>query len=349
MRFIDTYRPRFGVEPLCRVLGMAPSTYYYHRARLDQPVRRREQDRQLLEEITAIWVDSRCTYGAPRVHAQLARQGIRVGRKRVERLMREAGLRGAYRSRYFRTTESDPSARVAPDLVDRHFHATAPNQLWVADFTYLRIDNGLLFLACVLDVFSRVVVGWKISDLRDIALVDDALTMALNRRGATHGLVHHSDRGSQYTSYAFGQHLVDAGIAASMGSKGDAYDNAMAESFFGTLKIELTDRRRWQTRNEIQIAVLSYIEGWYNPRRLQHALGWRSPLEYEAHYLAGHDLTIPATVKGAPVLTGVKAKPSGRPTADLDSSSGQALNQRRRTVQRETKSGQQAGIHKTGL
>ena len=349
MRFIDTYRPRFGVEQLCRVLGMPLSTYYYHRARLGRPVKRREQDRQLMEQITAIWTDSRFTYGSPRVHAQLARQGVRVGRKRVERLMREASLRGAHRSRYFRTTESDPSARVAPDLVERDFHATAPNQLWVADFTYLRIDNGLLFLACVLDVFSRVVVGWKISDVRDIALVDDALTMALNRRGVTHGLVHHSDRGSQYTSYAFGQHLLDAGIAASMGRKGDAYDNAMVESFFGTLKTELIDRRRWQTRNEIEIAVLSYLEGWYNPRRIQQALGWRSPLEFEAHHRAGHDLTVPATAQHAPVLAGVKATPSGRPTAGLDSSHGPAPNEKRRAGPEEPGAGQPAGIHTPGL
>jgi transposase InsO family protein len=263
--------------------------------------------------------------------------------------MREAGLRGAYRSRYFRTTEADPSARVAPDLVDRDFHATAPNQLWVADFTHLRIDNGVLFLACVLDVFSRAVVGWNISDVRNIALVDDALTMALNRRGASHGLVHHSDRGSQYTSYLFGQHLVDAHIAASMGSKGDAYDNAMIESFFGTLKTELIDRRRWHTREEVSVAVLSYIEGWYNPHRLQKALGWRSPLEFEAHHLAGEDLTVPATAKGAPVLTGVKAKPSGRPSADLDSSRGQAPNKRRRDVKKNNGAGQPVGIHKPGL
>jgi transposase InsO family protein len=328
---------------------MAPSTYYYHRARLGRPVQRREQDRQLLERITEIWVDSRFTYGSPRVHAQLAREGIRVGRKRVERLMREAGLRGAYRPRYFRTTEADPSARVAPDLVDRDFHAAAPNQLWVADFTYLRVDNGLLFLACVLDVFSRVVVGWNISDVRDIGLVDDALTMAVNRRGATNGLVHHSDRGSQYTSYAFGQHLVDARIAASMGSKGDAYDNAMMESFFGTFKIELFDRRRWHTRAELEVAVLSYLEGWYNPRRLQKALGWRSPLEFEAHHLAGHDLTVPATAKSAPVLTGVKAKPSGRPAADLDSSRGHAPNEKRPTAQQDNETGQPVGIHTPGL
>jgi putative transposase len=345
VRFIDTYRPRFGIERLCRVLGFAPSTYYYHRARLDRPALRREADRQLLEQITAIWVESHFTYGSPRVHARLARDGVRVGRKRVERLMREAGLRGAYRSRYFRTTESDPAARVAPDLVERDFHAIAPNQLWVADFTYLRIDNGMLFLACVMDVFSRVVVGWKISDVRDIALVDDALTMALNRRGATHGLVHHSDRGSQYTSYAFGKHLVQAGIAASMGSKGDAYDNAMMESFFGTLKIELIDRRRWHTRNEIEVAVLSFIEGWYNPKRLQQALGWRSPLEYEAHHLAGHDLTVPATVQHAPALTGVKAKPFGRPPAGLDSSHGPTRNKKRRTATKKPGAGIPTGSH----
>jgi putative transposase len=178
---------------------MAPSTYYYRRARLGQPSPRRDSDRELLERITAIWTDSRATYGSPRVHAHLARDGIRVGRKRVERLMRQANLKGAHRSRYFHTTESDPSARVAPDLVDRNFHADAPDQLWVADFTYLRIDGGFLFLACVLDVFSRAIVGWSTSDVRNTEFVDTALQMALRRRGSRPpgGLIHHGDRGSQ--------------------------------------------------------------------------------------------------------------------------------------------------------
>jgi transposase InsO family protein len=301
-------------------MGMAPSTYYYRRARLGQPSPRRDSDRELLERITAIWTDSRATYGSPRVHAQLAREGIRVGRKRVERLMRQANLKGAYRSRYFRTTESDPSARAAPDLVDRNFHAEAPDQLWVADFTYLRIDGGFLFLACVLDVFSRAIVGWSTSDVRNTEFVDAALQMALRRRGSRPpgGLIHHSDRGSQYTAFSFGQHLIEAGIAASMGSKGDAYDNAMIESFFGTLKIELIDRRRWHTRSDLETGLLSYIEGWYNPIRIQEALGWRSPLEYETHHRAGHDLSVPATSQDAPVLLGVKEP-------HLDADSGPAL------------------------
>ena len=320
VRFIEAYRARFGVEPLCQVMGMAPSTYYYHRARLGRPGRRRDEDRALLEHILRIWTASRATYGSPRVHAQLAREGIRVGRKRVERLMRGAGLKGAYRSRYFRTTESDPSARVAPDLVDRVFHVTAPDQLWVADITYLRIDGGFVFLACVLDAFSRAIVGWSTSDATRLELVEAALQMALDRRQPiAGGLIHHSDRGSQYTAYAFGQRLLDAGITASMGSRGDAYDNALMETFFGTLKIELVDRRRWRTRREIDTAVLSYIEGWYNPLRLQKALGWRSPLEFEAHHRAGHNLSVPATDKRAPVLAGIKEE-------RLDPGSGPALN-----------------------
>jgi putative transposase len=320
VRFVQVHRARFGVEPLCQVMGMAPSTYYYHRARLGQPRRRRDEDRALLEHILRIWTSSRATYGSPRVHAQLAKEGIRVGRKRVERLMREAGLKGAYRSRYFRTTESDPSARVAPDLVDRAFHVTAPNQLWVADITYLRIDGGFVFLACVLDAFSRAIVGWSTSDVTKVELVETALQMALDRRQPIGGgLIHHSDRGSQYTSFAFGQRLIDAGITASMGSRGDAYDNALMETFFGTLKIELVDRRRWRTRQEIDTAVLSYIEGWYNPLRLQRALGWRSPLEFEAHLHAGYDLSVPATDKRAPVLAGIKEE-------HLDPSSGPSLN-----------------------
>jgi putative transposase len=307
VRFIEAHRSRFGVESLCQLMGMAPSTYYYRRARLSRPCPRREADRLLLDRITAIWIGSRFTYGSPRVHAQLAREGIRVSRKRVERLMRQAGLRGAYRSRYFRTTQTDPAARVAPDLVNREFRATTPDQLWVADFTSIRTDGGFVFLACVLDVFSRAIVGWSVSQARTAEFVDAALQMALDRRGAVPaGLIHHSDRGSQYTAFAFGAHLLDAGLKASMGSKGDAYDNAMMESFFGTLKIELIDRRRWHDTREVEIALLSYLEGWYNPTRLQHALGWRSPLEYEAHHQAGHDLTVPATRQHALVLAGVK-------------------------------------------
>jgi putative transposase len=320
VRFIEAHRARFGVESLCQVMGMAPSTYYYHRARLERPCRRRDEDRALLEHILRIWTSSRATYGSPRVHAQLAKDGIRVSRKRVERLMREAALKGAHRSRYFRTTESDPSARVAPDLVDRVFHATAPDQLWVADITYLRIDGGFVFLACVLDAFSRAIVGWSTSDVSRLALVEAALRMALDRRQpVAGGLIHHSDRGSQYTAYAFGQRLLDAGITASMGSRGDAYDNALMETFFGTLKVELVDRRRWRSRQEIDTAVLSYIEGWYNPLRLQKALGWRSPLEFEAHHRAGHDISVPATDKRAPVLASVKEE-------RLDPGSGPALN-----------------------
>jgi len=308
VRFIEAYRARFGVEPLCQVMGMAPSTYYYRRARLGRPSPRREQDKALLQRITEIWMESHATYGSPRVHAQLAREGIRVGRKRVERLMAQAELKGAYRSRYFRTTTSDPSARVAPDLVNRDFHPVGPNRLWVADFSAIRTDAGFVFLAGVLDAFSRVAVGWSTLEVRTVELVDAALTMALQRRRLQAGtrLIHHSDRGCQYTSFAYGQHLLDAGLLPSMGRKGDAYDNAMMESFFGTIKIELIDRRRWRDRAEVDTALLRYLEGWYNPRRLQRALGWRSPLEYEAHHHAGHDLTVPATSQRAPVLIGVK-------------------------------------------
>jgi putative transposase len=308
VRFIEAYRARFGVEPLCQVMGMAPSTYYYRRARRGRPSPRREHDKALLQRITEIWMESHATYGSPRVHAQLAREGIRVGRKRVERLMAEAELKGAYRSRYFRTTTSDPSARVAPDLVHRDFHPAGPNRLWVADFSAIRTDAGFVFLAGVLDAFSRVAVGWSTLEVRTVELIDAALTMALQRRRLQPGtrLIHHSDRGCQYTSFAYGQHLLDAGLVPSMGRKGDAYDNAMMESFFGTIKIELIDRRRWRHRVEVDTALLRYLEGWYNPRRLQRALGWRSPLEYEDHHHAGHDLTVPATSQRAPVLVGVK-------------------------------------------
>lgn len=282
MRFINTYGRGFGVERLCQVMGLAPSTYYWRRARLGTVTARALSDSALLERIEAIHEQSRGTYGAPRVHAALAEQGWHVGRKRVERLMRQHGLKGAYRPRYFTTTETSPDARTAADLVDRNFTADRPNQLWVADFTYIRTMQGFLFLAAILDVFSRMVVGWSTSDAMATSLVQDALAMALSRRKIIPSkLVHHSDRGSQYTSFAFSRNLVEAGIAASMGSKGDAYDNAMIESFFGTIKIELIHRQRWHTRHEAEMAIFSYIEGFYNTTRLHSSLGYRSPRQFE--------------------------------------------------------------------
>ena len=228
---------------------------------------------------------SRGTYGAARIHAELAADGHRHGRKRIARLMRQAGLEGAHRRRFRRTTEADPLRAPATDLVDRVFTADRPNALWVADITYIRTWAGWLYVAVVVDAHSRMVVGWSMREDLRAELVVDAIQMALWRRQVDPGrLVHHSDRGSQYTSFHCGRTLREAGIAQSMGSRGDAYDNALAESFMATLKTELIDRRSWPTRQQARTAIYDYIEGWYNPRRRHSALGYLSPAQYEAQH-----------------------------------------------------------------
>jgi putative transposase len=230
------------------------------------------------------------SYGSPRIHACLARDGIRVGRKRVERIMAENTWQGAYLRRGWKTTTvpREPATPV-PDLVCRDFTAGRHNQLWVADITYVRTMVGLFYLAMVLDVFSRRITGWMMGDSLRTQLVLAALDMAVHHRDtgsfAVHaanesGVIHHSDHGCQYTSYAFSRRLVDTGITASLGSVGDSFDNAMAESWFGTIKVELLYRRIWRTRQEAEMGIFRWIEGWYNPRRIQESLGWRSPLEY---------------------------------------------------------------------
>ena len=299
---------------MCRVLGMSVSTFYdrVHRA---APARA-AADADLAEKIEKIWADSGRSYGSPRIHAALARDGIRVGRKRVERIMAKNGWQGAYLRRGWKTTTvpREPATPV-PDLVCRDFTAGRPNQLWVADITYVRTMVGLFYLAMVLDVFSRRITGWMMSGSLRTELVLAALEMAVHHRdtGPFAGdtadesdVIHHSDHGCQYTSYVFSQRLVDTAITASLGSVGDSFDNAMAESWFGTIKVELLYRRIWRTRQEAEMEIFRWIEGWYNPRRIQESLGWRSPLEYEAAYAAGQDLSIPATAKPAPVLDAVK-------------------------------------------
>lgn len=336
------YAFRFGVAPLCQVVGLPVSTYY--RRRCAPPSPRQVADAALTARMKVIWDESGQTYGAPRIHAQLARDGVYVGRKRVERLMRAQGWQGAFLRRGWRTTTRRAGAVGAPgtpDLVQRQFIAAAPNRLWVADITYVRTFQGLFYLAMVLDVFSRRIVGWMMAPTLRTELVLGALEMAIWRRrlpgqqlrrgsagtGEGTGLIHHSDHGSQYTSFGFSQRLVDTGITASLGSVGDSFDNAMAESWFGTIKVELLYRHIWRSRHDAELGIFRWVEGWYNPRRIQKALGWRSPAEYEAAYHAGADLSVPATAKPAPVLTGVKAKPSGRPAAGLDTGSGPAPNE----------------------
>jgi putative transposase len=271
-------RAMFCISTMSRTLGVSRAGYY---AWLDrEPSTRARDDAELTDRITAIHKASRETYGAPRIHAELIDQGIRVGRKRVERLMKAAGLVGVSRRKETRTTFRDERIRPACDLVDRNFHADEPNQLWVADITYVPTWAGFLYLAVVLDAFSRRIVGWAMGHDLKAQLVLDALNMALTQRRPD-GVIHHSDQGSQYTSIAFGLRCKEAGVRPSMGSVGDAYDNAMCESFFATLECELLDRRKFRTKAEARMAVFQFIEGWYNPGRRHSALGYQSPVNYE--------------------------------------------------------------------
>ena len=248
---------------------------------------RRRTDLMLTGKIAAIHRRSQETYGAPNIHAELADDhGIRVGRKRVARLMRENGLRGATLRKFVVTTQGDPDVVKPLDLVQRRFFAETPDQLWVADLTYIPTWSGWLYLAMVLDVYSRKIVGWAMDTNMRTELILDALQMAVTQR-QPRGVIHHSDRGSQYTSYAFGKRCQEAGIMPSMGSVGDAYDNAMAESFFATLEREVLNRRRFRSQAEARMAIFEWIEGWYNPHRRHSGLGYRSPVNYErAHHQA---------------------------------------------------------------
>jgi len=267
---------------MCRVLGVSPGGYY---ARLKRPPSARARaDAELSGWIAEIHRRSRETYGAPRIHAELKQQGIRVGCKRVVRLMRAAGLHGASRRNWIVTTVRDRQARPAPDLVERNFAAPAPNRLWVADISYIPTWAGFLYLAVVLDAFSRKIVGWAMETYLRTELVLKALDMALGQRRAA-GVIHHSDQGSQYTSLAFGKRCEQAGVKPSMGSVGDCFDNAMCESFFATLECELLERRRFKTQAEARMAVFDFIEGWYNPHRRHSALGYLSPIAYERAHL----------------------------------------------------------------
>ena len=269
----------YPVGVMCRLLGISRSGFYAWRDR-PMSVRARE-DLALMRPIEAIYRRSKDVYGSPMIHAELADDyDIRVGRKRVARLMRAAGFRGATLRRYVVTTLVNPHGERAIDLVDRKFYTDGPDRLWVADITYIPTWSGFLYLAMVLDVYSRRIVGWAMETHLRTELILAALDMAVTQRRPS-AVIHHSDRGCQYTSYAFGKRCQEAGVMPSMGSVGDAYDNAMAESFFATLERELLDRRRFRSQAEAKMAVFEYIEGWYNPHRRHSSLGYRSPVNYE--------------------------------------------------------------------
>ncbi len=273
----------FRVVRMCRVLGRSLSGYYAWRSR--PPSARAREDAALTERIRAIHERSRGTYGAPRIHAELAAEGTHVSRKRVARLMRAAGLEGVSRRKGWKTTVRDQNARPAPDLVERKFAADGPDQLWVADITYIPTWAGFLFLAVVVDAWSRRVVGWAMATYLRTELVLEALNMAVSQR-QPESVIHHSDQGCQYTSIAFGHRCREAGVRPSMGSVGDCFDNAMCESFFATLECELLDRRPFRTQAEARLAVFDFIEGWYNPQRRHSGLGYLSPVAYEREGMA---------------------------------------------------------------
>ena len=264
---------------MCRVLSVSRSGYYAWLKRL--PSARSIEDERLIRRIEAVHESSRGTYGVPRIHAELIEEDERVSRKRIARLMRNRGLRGVCRRKWVTTTVRDDRDRPAPDLVDRNFYAAAPNELWVADITYLPTWEGFLYLAVVLDVHSRRIVGWSMAGHLRTSLVLDALEMALEQR-KPEGVIHHSDQGSQYTSMVFGGRCKKAGVRPSMGSVGDCYDNAMCESFFATLECELIDRMVFRTRHSARLEVFDFIEGFYNPERRHSSIGYVSPVVFEA-------------------------------------------------------------------
>jgi len=290
--FVDEHRERFGVEPICSTLEVSASAYY-QRSKGARSARSLEDER-LLARIREIHEANYFAYGYRRMWIALRREGEEVGRGRVARLMRQAGIQGAKRrGRPWRTTKPDPLAQRRPDLVQRDFSAQGPNRLWVGDFTYLRSWEGALFFAFVIDAFSRKVVGWQLASHMRTDLVLDALRMALGQRepGADVALVAHTDRGSQYTSTDYTQTLTDHGVLASVGTVGDAYDNAMAESFVDSFKTELIADRVWRSRSQLELAVVEYV-AWFNNDRLHESLGDLSPAEFEDLYVDQEDQLI---------------------------------------------------------
>ena len=294
--YIDDHRGRFGVEPICKHLQIAPSTYYEHKHRERDPSRlpaRTQRDAELRPEIHRVWHANFCVYGAHKTWKQLNRERIRVARCTVERLTHDLGLRGAIRGKGFKTTIADESALRPADLVNRRFVAERPNQLWVTDFTYIATWRGAVFVAFVIDVFSRMIVGWRVSTSMRTDFVLDALEQALHARRDIDGLIHHSDRGTQYLSIRYGERLAESGIEPSVGSTGDSYDNALAESINGLYKAEVIHRRGpWRNAEAVEFATLEWVD-WFNNRRLLEPIGDSPPVEFEQayyHQLQGHAL-----------------------------------------------------------
>ena len=291
MAFIDEHRDAYGVEPICEVLPIAPSTYYAHRARAEDPTKRParvKRDEELRPEIKRVWNDNHAVYGAEKVWRQLGREHIPAARCTVERLMRSLDLRGAVRGRAFKvTTVADEAALRPPDLVKREFSATRPNQLWVADITYVATWLGFAYVAFVIDAFARRIVGWRVSNSLRTDLALDALEQALHARPDAAGAIVHSDRGVQYTAIRYTERLAAAGLERSVGSVGDSYDNALAETINGLYKTEVIWRRGpWRTIEAVELATLAWVD-WFNHRRLLEPLGYVPPAEFEEAYYRG--------------------------------------------------------------
>jgi len=288
--FIDQHRARYGVEPICRVLPIAPATYFRHKAQQADPTKRSARairDEVLKAIIDRIWREHDQAYGAHKVWKQMGREGLREARCRVRRLMRALGLRGVVRGPAWTTTTlADPAAVRPADLVQRCFTAVRPNQLWVADFTYVATWSGFVYVAFVVDVFARRIVGWRVASSLRTDFVLDALEQAIYARcdDTVSDLIHHSDRGSQYLSMRYTERLADAGIEPSVGSRGDSYDNALAESVIGLFKAEVIRRKGpWRTLEAVEFATLAWVD-WFNHRRLLGPIGFVPPAEYEARY-----------------------------------------------------------------
>jgi putative transposase len=292
MAFIDQHRSEYGVEPICRQLPISPSTYYQHKAREAEPERlppRVRRDAELSREIRRVWEENFQVYGARKVFGQLGREKITVARCTVERLMRSLGLQGVVRGRKCRTTVSKDGVDRPADLVKRQFIATRPNQLWVADFTYVATWSGFVYVAFVIDVFARRIIGWRVARSMHTDLVLDALEQALWSRSGATGVVHHSDRGSQYLSICYSERLAEAGVEPSVGSLGDSYDNALAESIIGLYKTEIIHRRGpWRQLDEVEYATLDWVD-WFNNRRLLSSIGNIPPAELELVYDRQHE------------------------------------------------------------
>jgi transposase InsO family protein len=314
VEFIDARRAEHGVESICKELPIAPSTYFESKARQADPSRlpaRAQRDAALRPEIHRVWAENRRVYGVRKVWKQLGREAIEVARCTVERLMREMGLRGAVRGKRFRTTIPDESAEAPLDLVQRNFTASRPNQLWVADFTYVATWSGVVFVAFVVDAFSRRIVGWRASRRMRTDLPLDALEHALHARDIVDELVHHSDRGSQYLSLAYTGRLEEAGALNSVGSVGDSYDNALAESVIGLFKTEVIRREGpWRSLDDVELATLEWVH-WYNEKRLYERLGDVPPAEYEAAHVEAQD------AKMNPAMPGGLAVPPSPPARTL--------------------------------